>query len=205
MTLSGFETVFYTLTFLVPGFLLYWAMSMIAPQASERPHSAFLRFLALSCFNYALWSWLIWLIFRSTFFVDHAIRSAFAWMGIILLSPIVLGILMGYFQQRDIIRRLFQSVGLNPVHGIATSWDYRFSRASTAVWVLVTLIDGSRIGGLFGSNSFASSSAAERDIYLQEIWEVVDDGPWQRPSRKTGIWIRGDQVKHIEFVNDGER
>ena len=65
--------------------------------------------------------------------------------------------------------------------------------------------DGTRIGGYFGAGSFASSESGERDLYLEEAYEVSDDGLWKRRARDAGVWIRGTEVRLIEFRNEEDR
>ena len=95
-------------------------------------------------------------------------------------------------------------MGLDSIHPIPTAWDYIFSRG-VSTWVLITLNDGTRIGGYFGTASFASSESGERDLYLEETYEVSDDGSWKRLTRDAGVWIRGTEVRLIEFRNEEDR
>jgi hypothetical protein len=202
MAPSGFEAVFCTLAFVVPGFILHATFSVFVPVRTERPDLSFLRFLALSCVNYGVWSWLVYLIFTAPFFENHPYRGAAAWGIIILVSPVATGIVWGVLSQKEAGRRLLQRCGLSPVHRVPTAWDYKFSRTTEAVWVLVTLKDGNKVAGLFGSRSFASSEPNERDLYIQMVFRVPDEGVWQRVPKSEGILISGDQIRHIEFWAD---
>jgi hypothetical protein len=202
MTISGFEALFYTLAFVVPGFLLHSTIAVFVPRKAEQPQLSLLRFLSLSCANYALWSWLIYLISATAFFKDHPARAAIAWGIVILLSPIALGMLGGFLSQNNLVRKLLQRCGLVPMHAIPTAWDFRFSKIEKAVWVLVTLKDGGQVAGLFGSRSFASSDPSERDLYIQSVFRVPGEGQWQRVPGNDGVLISGDQIKYIEFWTD---
>lgn len=199
MTITSFDMLFYTVGFLVPGFVWCSMVAMLVPQKGEQSQISFLRFLTFSCVNYALWSWLIFLLIKSEFFTDHAVRSAVAWGLITLISPVVLGLLTGHFSQREMVLRFLRRLGLNPMHPIPTAWEYKFSSTTSPVWVLVTLKGGGRIAGIFGSGSFASSEATERDIYIQQLFTIHDDGPWQAVPRSDGILIKHDQIQTIEF------
>jgi hypothetical protein len=66
--------------------------------------------------------------------------------------------------------------------------------------VLVTLADGSTVAGIFSARSFASSDAAERDLFLEQLYRVEDDGPWQPVPMNRGVWIRGEAIRAIEFL-----
>lgn len=202
MTLDSLNAVFYTLAFVVPGFVMHSVLSLSAPRRDEGAHLSFIRFFTLSCLNYAVWSWLIYLTFNSTFFTQHPSRAAVAWGVVVFISPVVLGLLGAQLRQREVLRRLLQKCGFRPIHAIPTGWDYVFQKADDPAWVLVTLKDGSQVAGLFGTRSFASSEPAERDLYLESIFKIPDSGPWQVVQRSAGILIRADQISHIEFWTD---
>lgn len=202
MTLNSFDILFYTLAFVVPGFVLYTTLSMFVPLKSDQGQVSLLRFLFLSCINYAIWSWLVYYMVKTDFSIIHPLRTAALWGLIILISPILLGVLGGYLSKKELVRRTFQRVGLNPVHVIPTAWDYKFSTIKDRLWVIVTLKDGSSVTGTFSSKSFVSSDEKDRDLYLEEVYDVLDTGPWEKVPRTQGILIRGDQIKHIEFFQD---
>lgn len=91
-------------------------------------------------------------------------------------------------------------MGVKALSGFPSAWDYHFSRVSEPLWTLVTLKDGSKVAGWFGSNSLASSG--ERDLYLEQVYRLSEDEPWQPVPGNSGIWIRGDEICYIEFWKD---
>ena len=198
MTFDKFDTVFFTAAFLVPGFLFYWTLSIFIPQREQDIRYQFLKFLTFSCINFALWSWLIYLIFKWDFFTFYLYRSVLAWFFIILISPFGLGLLLAQLNQKELIKNFLETFGFNPLHPIPTAWDYKFSRTEPA-FVLITLKDDSKVAGFFGPNSFSSSVPAERDIYLEEIFEINEDNKWERIPNNNGIFISGGEIKTIEF------
>lgn len=204
MTISGFDALFYTIGFLVPGFVWNAAVSALLPQKGEQPQISFVRFLTFSCMNYALWSWLVYLLVKSEFFTKHPVRSACAWGLIILVSPMLLGLLTGHLSQNETALHIMRRLGLRPIHPIPSAWDYKFSLTTSPAWILVTMKDGSKVGGVFGSRSFASSDTAERDLYVQEVYRVTENGQWQKAERNDGILLRAEQIRHVEFWRDEE-
>lgn len=204
MTINGFQTLFYTLAFIVPGFILHTTLSMLVPQRGKYVELSFIRFLTFSCINYALWSWLIYLLIRLDFFIANPIYTAFIWLLIILVSPVALGVIIAHFHHKETFRTMLQRYGFYPIHPTPTAWDYKFHKTDKPVWVLVTMKDGSRVAGLFGSRSFASSEPGEQDLYIQEVFRINGDEPWQRVPENDGILILGDQIKHIEFWKEEE-
>ena len=158
-----------------------------------------MRFLTLSAFNYAFWSWLIYLLFVRAGVLAQPWAAALAWFFVLLISPVAFGVATGLLSQRAIVRQLLARYGVYTVHPVPTAWDYVFSH-STGSWVLVTLADGSTIAGVFSARSFASSDAAERDLFLEQLYKVEDDGPWQPVPMNRGVWIRGEAIRAIEFL-----
>ena len=108
MTVSGFDTLFLTLAFVVPGFILYSTYSIFVPRKHEQAKLLFLRLLTLSCINYAVWSWLIYLIFRSEYFTTSTTKSAIAWFIIIFISPCIIGVISGPLSHNDFLRKIMQ-------------------------------------------------------------------------------------------------
>lgn len=205
MTLNDSTVLFYTLAFIVPGFILDSVISSFVPQKDERLQILFLRFLTLSCFNYAVWSWLIFLMVQKEMIIRHPFWIAFLWGLIIFVSPICLGLMIGYFSRSQKFQKIFEKIGYNIISSIPTAWDYKFwSIREHCVWVLITLSDDSQVAGLFGSSSFAASYRKGKDIYLQTVYKISDDGIWEEVQDSDGIIIDGEDIKYIEFWSDPE-
>ncbi len=198
MTVGSFEVVFYTLAFVVPGFICDSVVSLMIPRRAVAHERSMLRFLTLSSLNYGLWSWLIVLMATRGILAERPTDQAVAWAVVIFVSPVALGMLLGSLSRRNTIRRLLERVGIYTVHPIPTAWDYFFS-TTTPVWVLVTLRDGYQIAGRFGTRSFASSDPSERDLFVESIYRIEDQGPWTEVPMNEGIWIRGDDIRNVEF------
>jgi hypothetical protein len=206
VTIDGIEVLFYTLGFLVPGYVLYIVLAAFVPQRAEQTELSFLKFLLFSCINYAVWSWLIYLVAVNpiAFFSNHPLRTAVAWFAIIFLGPVLLGFLLGLNSQRRFTRNLLQKLGIALIHEIPTAWDYVFSsmaRTGRGVWILVTLVDGSTVAGWFGGKSFASDVAGERDLFIETVYNTLDDGTWQPMGKSEGILIKGNEIRYIEFLS----
>jgi hypothetical protein len=63
--------------------------------------------------------------------------------------------------------------------------------------VLVVLKDGTKFGGRFGAQSFASSDGKERDVYIEQVYEIDKYDLWT-PSDQ-GVLILASEIRTIEF------
>lgn len=201
MTISNFEMAFYTISFLVPGFVMNSVISAFQPQKELKEKITFLRYLTLSSINYALWSYLIYIISQKEFSDQSPKLTAFIWFAIIFISPVIVGAFIGIIKRKEWMRKLLQKTGINTVHPIPVAWDYIFSKTEQPVWLLVTLKDNNLIGGYFGDKSFAGNNIDGKDVYIQEVYKV-SDGQWQKVEQSGGMWIAADKIKHIEFRNN---
>lgn len=198
MTISGSEMLFYTLAFLVPGFIMNFAYSMFVPQKTDLGQASMLRYLYFSCINYALWSWLFYIIIKTNYADMHPFKTAVLWGIVILISPFMIGMIVGILTNRNVFRDGLSKIGITSLHVIPTAWDYKFS-TTEARWTIVTLKDGSIVAGIFGSSSFSSSDYGQRDLYLERVYRISDSGNWIPAERSDGVLIMGEQIKHIEF------
>lgn len=146
--------------------------------------------------NYATWSWLIYLFIAPD--VSQSWKAA-GWFWVILAGPALLGVFWAFIQQKEWVYTFLQRAGLKPIHVIPTSWDWRFSKMKEPHWILVTLKDGSMVSGWFGSSSFASSDSSERDLYIEQLYEIGDEGKWVPTAEGKGSLISGDQIRSIEL------
>ena len=124
-----------------------------------------------------------------------------AWIALILVGPTLFGILLGVVAQKDLLSRFAGSINLSLVHVIPTAWDWRFAAVQRGLFVMVTLTDGACVAGYFGGNSFASSDGEERDLYLEEEYEVDESGSWKPRLEKVGILITAKEIRYVEFWN----
>ncbi len=189
--LLSLNSLYLILVFIVPGFIALSVRSQfVTGRTSSDNKTALLSYLAISVIYGALVLPL----------VDPALirESAWTWFGLVFVGPIVLGVLLGINIQKDLVRRLLNRCGLYPVHAIPTAWDWKFS-GMTEQWVLVTLKDGTRFAGFYGAQSFTSSSPDERDMYIQWVYDIHEDGTLSPPDNERGVLISAGEIRTIEF------
>ncbi|MDT9717443.1 DUF6338 family protein [Paenibacillus sp. ClWae2A] len=196
MIFNNFEAVYYTVLMMVPGFIMNMGYNYILPTREGQAPIYLVRFIVFSCVNFAFAWPMINKLIQSRYWEQHPFRWSIILGLIVLLLPYVIGIFTGIAAERDWIRKLLLKTGINPVHPSPTAWDYIMSNDSS--YVIVTLKNGFVIYGLFASKSLASTVPTEKDLYLEEIFELDENEEWL-PKAK-GIWISGPEILHIEFL-----
>ena len=128
---------------------------------------------------------------------ERGFWKVLGWFSLIFVGPAALGLLLGVNIEKDLFRRILQRCGLNLVHAIPTAWEWKF-RAMPPQWVLVTLKDGTRFAGYCGTKSFMSSDPTERDMYIEQIYDLDCDDKWVNVGGKE-VLIATGEIQTIEF------
>ena len=124
--------------------------------------------------------------------------SNVGWIALVFVLPALIGCLLGFVARKEFTRHLLRRLHINPVHPIAAAWDWKFGDMS-GIFVLVTIKDGGPIAGYCGDASFTSSTPGERDLYLEKVYEIDEEGAWQDAGQRS-ILIKADEVRFIEFI-----
>ncbi|MDR0637500.1 MAG: DUF6338 family protein [Spirochaetaceae bacterium] len=80
------------------------------------------------------------------------------------------------------------------------AWDHYFNDCQDC-FVLIHLKSGGTVGGFYSGNSFASSYPGNKDLYLQELWALDEEGAFKEKVKETnGFWVSVDEIELIEFL-----
>lgn len=191
------DTLPLVFVFLVPGLIIVFVRSKFIVGRRPTLAEAILVYVILSaifyCAAFPLLEWAqtdegpIWL-------------RVLRWFGLTIAGPALFGVGLGVFTQRQLGTRLAARFGLSIVHVIPAAWDWRFSGLPKGgMFMKVTLTSGGSVYGLFGSRSFASSDGGERDLYIEEEYEVDAEGRWLARPERVGILISSKEIRYIEF------
>jgi len=197
LQIESMEIVCYTAIFLLPGYIVEEMIRVIMPKKQYSEGIIFLRYLAYSIINLAIWSWLYFLIMK---YLGNA--TIVYWMTLVLatvISSLVTGTILGVIRKKECIRLFFSKCGLQVEHPIPTAWDYKFSEINDFRWVIINLVNDEIVYGKYANNSFTSSDESYRDIYLEEVYILDDENNWKLAERSDGIWISPNEIKSIEF------
>lgn len=180
--------------FFVPGFISIKVWGILKPADKIDAVTYILEAVSFSSLNYALFSPIfisIWLNWDSNFYWYHYLVM----IVVIFISPLCLPLLYSKIVDSERLQGHIK-------HPIPKAWDYFFSRGE-ACFMMIHLKNGDVIGGIFGSNSFASSYPAEEDIYIEKVWQINEMCKFlEEPIADTkGILINKAAIDYIECFN----
>lgn len=191
------ELIGWVLLLLVPGFLLRYNLSFFLSPKEDVESRNWLTVVAFSGVNFLpLFFWLAYL--RKVPYVSGC-GEFIAILALVFLWPFVMAYILAKGVENDWLRRLGKWLGLNPKRIHPTGWDFRFINGESS-YVLVKLKDGGYVAGLFQDESVAGSSPQERDLFLEKVFLVDENGKWTEKDRTLGILIKADQIAQIEFM-----
>lgn len=183
-----------TFVLLVPGMIILYLRSQFTTGRLGLSN-ALLSYLSVSCVYYAL----VFPIANLPWIRELDYQDPLGWIFLVFLGPAVFGALLGVDIQRNYTRGFLRRAGLNTVHAVPSAWDWKFNKVQQLKWVVVTLKDGTQIGGFYGEDSFASSEPTERDIYLERSYRIDDEESCWSFESEEGILIVREEIKTIEF------
>lgn len=186
--------------FIVPGLIASYVRARFVPGRLPSAADRVLSFLVLSLiylgivspalpyvlnFQGSLWIWSFLLYF------------------LLLIGPAIFGVVLGFISHRRVLDRLATLLRLPITDEIPTSWDWRFANLPEGgLYVLITLTDDRQVAGYFGGRSFASSEPTDRDLYIEQQFEVSDSGEWIASEERSGIYITGKEIRYVEFIGE---
>lgn len=196
-SLSSLDAVYVALIFIVPGFLIRAVRSQFVIEQDRTGVDQFVRLLAYSSMNNALFGWAVYLAI--SYETAYAFRIVI-WTLVLLVAPIFVGFASGVASQKEWLYHLLRKMKLHPIHTVPNAWDYKFAHAGRE-WVIVVLKNDIIFRGWWSSCSFASSDAKERDILIERVLELDpdnEDNPWKETNKS--VLIAGNEVRTIEFI-----
>ena len=191
---KSLDNLYLILGFIVPGLIVLFVRSQFITGRNPPHTKVLLSYLTISIIYYALALPLVDLVLSIKV---PGYGEALAWFGLVFVGPTIFGLLLGINIQKGLFWRFLKWCGLNPVHVMPTAWDWKFG-GMVEQWVLVTLKDGTRFAGFCGADSFMSSDPAERDIYIQWIYDIDENNKWTSRGNN-GVLITTGEIRTIEF------
>lgn len=187
--LKGGDALFWFIVLFLPGFLSAEVYGMMV--ASERPDFSkdFYEAVAFSILNFAIfapvlyamnkvgWFGQVWVVWLTTYIV-------------LIAAPIGWAFLVKWLRQRPWTPFL-------SCHNKA--WDYFFARKEP-VWVVAYLNDGTKVGGFYAGESYASSFPSPEQVYIQQEWVLDEKDTFLREVNGSGgVLLNGGDIKRLVF------
>jgi hypothetical protein len=178
--------------FLIPGFITLKTYDSIVPSDRKDTSKSVIELIAYGGINFIIIQPILISINTSDFFKAHPSLSYFSVVFLFLVLPILWPKIY-----LTIISLKFLSKYVR--HPFLKPWDFKFNQKKVS-YIIVHLKNGRKIGGEFKDNSFASSSPAEEQIYLETVYELDENEKFKAPiERSKGIIILRDEISAIEF------
>ena len=203
---NSFESIMYTLKYVIPGYIILEIIRMITPSSKKTETEIVVQSIGYSILNYSIWSFVFSLLEIS--FSNNTILLKVMQSVALILTGIITGVCIAVIKKKNIMGRILGLLKIDTTNSIPTSWDYVFSKYEP-YWLEIVVSDGKVIRGLFYDNSFASSEPGEKDIYLEELYEKKENS-WEKVRQTKGVWINHNEIRYIKFYkcegdnNDGE-
>ncbi len=199
MKFDDINSILLVLCVFVPGFLFDCTLANFFRQKERKSKELLLLgLLTASAINYIICLPIIYYLIDGVF-INRPVVLAVLWFFIIFCMPVMLALVTAKILQKNIILRVAKLLDLPYVNHILTGWDKKFGNMKSC-YVVVTLKDGTEVGGYFGENSLSSSLLEHKDIYLEETYTFSDKGVWTQVDNTKGLWINGEEIAFIEFV-----
>ncbi len=199
------DVVFYTFSFLVPGYIIEEIMRTLMPLKQQEVGIRILRCLAYSVFNYVIWfSWGL-RILNKNMESDNPMYWVIVALAVII-TGVITGFVLGFIRSKELIykgfNKVFRIFNVTLTHPIPAAWDYVFKNLREGAYLIIRMDNEKIIRGKFYTSSMASSDETYRDIYIEDVYKENDSGVWEKVSRTKGVWINPSSIKHIEFIDN---
>ena len=201
MTIDSFDIVFYTAIFVLPGFIINSIIDTMNPPKKHNDGIYLLKCIGLSLVSCGVWCWLYKIILEC-----NKLSTLWHWILLSLTSVVgsaLLGFVIALIKQSQCISWILSKLKINIMHATPTAWDYLFFNQGPA-FIIVTLIDDTKLYGWYSSKSFTSSDQDERDIFVEIGYKLSKDGKWEEDTQSGGFYVPKDQIKYIEFKKGEE-
>jgi Family of unknown function (DUF6338) len=218
--IGTFQAVAVFALFILPGAMYVWGMESVTGSWGLNWADRIPRFIGASVIIQAVispltyWAWVHYI--KSGYFSEG--KPFFFDLYIAVLAYALVPYLVGRFVGHGVAnnRRWAQRLtGRRP--GAPRAWDHLFQQ-TTGGWVVIKLIDGPFVGGIYASQQTGLSSYASAYPEVQELFlyaqisvdpqtgQFIDSQaqplpPGQYPLIvERGLLVRWEQIEYLEFV-----
>ena len=137
------------LLFFIPGFISIKIYELMIPSEKQVISKNLLEVISYSALNYEFLFWLIIIIGKNNFYLQHTFLFYFLTICILFIFPIIWPIIYVKIFNISFISKHI----INP---IPSPWDFVFMKRKS-YWIIVHLKNGKLVGGKYGRDSYSSS------------------------------------------------
>ncbi len=184
------------LGYIVPGLIIVWMRAQFLMGRIGAVKDSLLIYFTLSLTYLVVLNALTTLCTGNPAPLDQQTRY---WLAIDLAGAAVFGAIFGLNARFGWIRQAVGKLGVNLTHVIGPAWEWKFSNFPPSI-VFLTLKDDSRICGWCGRKSFVGSDPDDRDLFLEQVYDVDSDGVAHIRVPGKGIYVAAGEIRFIEFV-----
>jgi len=192
MDIWDIDKVFLFIVLVLPGFISLKIYDLIIAGDKRDFSKSIVESIAYSTLNFAVLSWLIILISKKSFSVEHEILYWVSIIFIFVVCPIIWPFVYVWVSKFKVFKKYL----LSPIN---QPWDKIFSKRDS-YWIIVHLKNGKTIRGKYTTKSCASAFPRERQIYLEEVWNKGKTGGFgKKIDRTRGMIIFESEISYVEF------
>ena len=192
MNITNFSDYILFLIIFLPGFISLKVYDLIVPSVPRDFSKSFFEVIAYTAFNYGIFFWPI--THGYTLLLENNINAIFYLVVtlVILIGPIIWPVILVYILRNSALKKYV-------IDSRAKPWDYVFDKRES-YWIIVHLLNGEMIAGIYDEHSFTSSFPAEEQIYLEEVWKIDKLKTFIKPVAKSrGIIIFNNAIASVEL------
>lgn len=191
MDIWDIDRLLLLIIFAVPGFISIKFYQLFFPGTQRPVSDQLVDAVAYSCINYAALFWLILIVESGQMQVVHPALYYLFYVFVFLVAPAIWVLLWKWLRTGNLLQR-------NAPHPTEKPWDYVFQQRGS-FWAIAYLKSGEVVGGKFHTKSFASSSPADEQIYLEECWEVEEGVLVKQVDRTAGVIVMAGELSYLEL------
>ena len=181
---------------LVPGFIAWRTYQLLRPHGAQKPADAFVEILTFSVFTRLIWfsgNWTAW---------PDTLLKALVFGLQVVVTPFVIA--LAYFWFIEFCARRYWIPSPHP-----RAWDFIFNGlayrkkgvGSRGLFLVVTLNDGTKVGGVYSDPGFASLWPYDRDVLLGKAWVLEDGKPVREVDGSIGLYVSASNVQTLEVID----
>lgn len=179
----------------VPGFISIKVYDLLVPGDRRDFSRALLEMAAYGAINYGLLLGAFIRVIDASFASEHPYMQWGYLVLMLLVAPVLWPLLWLGLKKVSFIKR-------RTVPAIAKPWDdffFKSQKTGEKYWVIVHLKDGRKVAGKYGSGSYASTGRVPEQLYLEELYEVLEDGRLEKVSGTKGALFVQGSIEMLEL------